>query len=177
MALFRYLAHQWPVAKGPQPHPPLLKASCESPAFLQLTSTKVTPSCIFCKACNFICNTFGLAFAGHNQPLTGKFTDGWSRRDAWEKREGLLEQGFILQAVISLVNIFMTSQPSPCNLVTAYSNYFKTSLHYKAKSDAIDLKSSSLNDTENHRLLDVALRNNQIRHMGKLRPREGKDPA
>lgn len=78
-----------------------------------------------------------------------------------------LEQGFILQADISLVNIFMTSQPSPRNLVTAYSNYFKTSLHYKAKSDSIDLKISSLKDTEDHRLLDVALRNNQIRHTGK----------
>lgn len=85
--------------------------------------------------------------------------------------------GILLQAVISLVNTFMTSQPSPCNLVTAYSNYFKTGLHYKAKSDSMDLKSSPLNDTENHRLLNVALRNNQIRHMGKLRPREGKDPA
>lgn len=57
-----------------------------------------------------------------------------------------------------------------------YSKYSKTSLPYKAKSDSIDLEMSCLNDTENHRLLEVALRDGQRWHMGKLRPREGKEP-
>lgn len=72
----------------------------------------------------------------------------------WEEVR-LLEWGLIWQAVISLVNLLMTGQPTPCNLVIASSKYSKTSLLYKAKSGCTDLEISCMNDTKNHRLLEV----------------------
>lgn len=50
----------------------------------------------------------------------------------------------------------------------------KTSLPYKANSDSIDLEMSCLNDTENHRLLEVALRDAMLTHgETKAQRREG----
>lgn len=175
MTLFKCLAHPQPQAKGPQARSSFVNGLGwdSSPALTHFSQGHTILHLLQGLQFHFATH-LALGLLAIIKPWLVNRRGG---RAACGKRGRRLEWGLVWQAVASLVNLFTTWQPSLCNLVTAYSKYSKTSLPYKAKSDSIDLEISCLNDTEHHRLLEVALRDRQIWHRGKLRPRDWEEPV